>query len=229
MNDRPIWVIKVGGSLAKNGDMTEDLRAWLSVLAVTDRRRCSLVIVPGGGSYADSARHMGRSFSLSEEAGHDLAVRGMELYGFFLSHVDSRFSCASSLQGMACAWRQGRHVIWLPSAMLCCEESLCPLPRQWAYTSDSLALWLALWLGAERLFWVKARPPYHMGGYVWQLQDEGLLDKGVSFFRHRERGGLCCFCLTAQEHDKWHGMVMGGDDIGVPVLWEQQGAVMTSR
>jgi len=113
-------VVKIGGSLL---DTAENVLAELSASDIP------LLVVPGGGIFADSVR----AADLDDDAAHWQAISSMNRYGRYLSTfgfpVTETFSSPKS--GVS---------ILLPEKILRASD---PLPHSWDVTSDSLALWLA--------------------------------------------------------------------------------------
>ncbi|MCG8046554.1 MAG: hypothetical protein N0C89_17320 [Candidatus Thiodiazotropha endolucinida] len=71
-----MWVVKLGGSLFNSAD----LRDWLAVLA----KAGSLVIVPGGGPFADQVRLAQRLWQIDDSSAHLMALLAMEQFGRML-------------------------------------------------------------------------------------------------------------------------------------------------
>jgi aspartokinase-like uncharacterized kinase len=68
-----MWVVKLGGSLAGS----ERLREWLAALA----GQPGLVLVPGGGPFADAVRAAQGALRFDDATAHHLAMLAMEQYG----------------------------------------------------------------------------------------------------------------------------------------------------
>ena len=88
-------VLKVGGSLAL---YPEKLKALCTELSLSSKKH-RLIVVPGGGEFADVARSLDKRFSLSCSASHKMAILGMDQYGYLLSdlmpgsHTPNKFEC----------------------------------------------------------------------------------------------------------------------------------------
>jgi hypothetical protein len=80
---RPDWVIKVGGSL---GAAPTALRRLMETLGRAARRQ-RLVVVPGGGSFADEVRRADRRFGLGDSAAHWMAILAMDQYAHLLAEL----------------------------------------------------------------------------------------------------------------------------------------------
>lgn len=142
-----MWVVKLGGSLAHN----DALRGWLDVLGSYGAG--NVVIVPGGGPFADQVRDAQDRWQFSDRIAHRMALLAMEQYGLMLLGMRRDLVPVSSLNELRTAAESARVSVWLPAAMAIEESSL---PATWDLTSDSLAAWLARLIRAERLVLVKA-------------------------------------------------------------------------
>jgi len=129
-------VIKVGGSLAEDPDRLRALCAKLSEFA----KKYAIVVVPGGGGFADVVRDFDKRFTLSSVVYHRMAVLGMDQFGLLLSQVIPN-SCATYLLSDAKQLSEIRVVpIFLPSRLMFRED---PLENSWNVTSDSIAAYIA--------------------------------------------------------------------------------------
>lgn len=138
-------VVKIGGSLAGS----PDLRGWLDVL---EKFTQPLVIVPGGGAFADCVRSMQAAMGFDDETAHRMALVSMEQYGTALAALWPRLVAATTPTALRRALRMGRVPCWHPAAMAIAAA----LPKSWDLTSDSLAAWLAGKLKAEKLLLIKS-------------------------------------------------------------------------
>jgi len=141
---QPEWVIKVGGSL---GAQPASLRRLMRTL-VTVGRRHWLVVVPGGGSFADEVRRLDRRVHLGDSAAHWMAILAMDQYGYLLQ----RLAPGGTLVRRRAELAPGQLNVLAPSAWLLRAD---PLPHSWDVTSDSIAAWIARALRVQRLMLVK--------------------------------------------------------------------------
>ena len=139
-------VLKLGGSLAETGRLR-------TMLAIVRRARRPVVIVPGGGPFADAVRDLQRELGFSDEIAHDMALHAMHQMADAMRAIEPRLVAAETLVGMARAWRKRRVPVWLP-ARLCAGDRR--IPRDWSITSDGLAARLAERLGNADLIVVKS-------------------------------------------------------------------------
>lgn len=139
-------VLKLGGSLAESGR----LRTVLSLVA---RARRPVVVVPGGGAFADAVRETQSALGFSDETAHDMALLAMHQMADAMIALEPRLMAAETLIGIARAWHRRRIPVWLP-ASLCAGDRR--IPRDWSITSDGLAARLAERLGGVELVLVKS-------------------------------------------------------------------------
>jgi 5-(aminomethyl)-3-furanmethanol phosphate kinase len=164
-------VLKLGGSLASSGG----LPACLAALAAL---RGDVVVVPGGGVFADAVREAQPCFGFSDRAAHHMAILAMEQYALMLVDRLPRLKPCVSIEEMRRATASGHPAIWLPTTLALADPTI---PQSWDVTSDSLAAWLARRLGAERLVLVKAvAAPRPLD--VASLAARGLVDKAFPAF-----------------------------------------------
>jgi aspartokinase-like uncharacterized kinase len=136
-----LTVVKVGGGV---GDSA--LPALCTTLGELGERH-PLLVVPGGGGFADAVRDADRRFRLRAPTSHRMAILGMEQFGWLLSDlIPGALRCADLARVPA-----GRTAVLLPAAL-----PLDALPASWEVTSDSIAAWVAGQTGAGRLVLVKA-------------------------------------------------------------------------
>ena len=140
-------VIKVGGSLAEEPERLRDLCAKLSDFA----KKNAIVVVPGGGRFADAVRDYDKRFSLSGGIAHRMAILGMDQFGLLLSQIIPN-SCATYLLDDAKQLSEtGVVPIFLASRLMFKED---PLENSWNVTSDSIAAYVASRLQAAKVLLV---------------------------------------------------------------------------
>jgi aspartokinase-like uncharacterized kinase len=143
-------VVKVGGGLLAFPGHLDAVLAALADAASTSR----VLIVPGGGPFADAVRAVDRELTLSDDAAHWMAVIAMDQYAHLLVSRLRSAGLALDAAEIAAELDQGRLPVLAPSRWL---RDADPLPHSWDVTSDSIAAWVAGEVGARRLVLVK--PP----------------------------------------------------------------------
>jgi aspartokinase-like uncharacterized kinase len=150
-------VIKLGGGLLPHVEAFEAVLAAIGEAARTLR----LLIVPGGGPFADAVRDVHRQHRLSDSAAHWMAVLAMDQFAHLIA---SRMPASVIVPGereIADALAVNQVPVLAPSQWL---REANPLPHTWDVTSDSIAAWVAGQVGAPRLVLIK--PPGAAGPLV---------------------------------------------------------------
>jgi len=140
----PIIVVKIGGSLALH---PQKLRSLCAKLSETSKKH-RLIVVPGGGEFADTVRNLDKRFSLSPAVAHRMAILGMDQYGLMLSNLIPNSRLATTLNDLQKTMDSGRLTVFLPSASLVAEDAL---KNSWDVTSDSITVFIALKLHSARV------------------------------------------------------------------------------
>lgn len=143
-----LTVVKVGGGLSST---PEALRRVGGALAEAARQH-PIVVVPGGGPFAEQVRAFDRTHHLSADAAHWMAILAMDLYGAALADQTPGARLVEDRAGSLAALAAGAIPILQPSRWLRATDEL---PHSWDVTSDSLSAYLAMLLGAEALVLIK--------------------------------------------------------------------------
>ena len=184
-----MWVVKIGGSL----ETAPGLRALLEVLV--EYGRSKIIIVPGGGRFADKVRAEQKGMAMDDATAHRLAIQGMEHYAAVLCGINNRLYPVTDPETPVNAGDELSVPVWLPGKMLAGQPGI---PCNWQVTSDSLALWLADRIGAEALILVKSVA--NSTADVVRLAAAGYLD--AYFPRMLEQtsvGEIACVCINDRE------------------------------
>jgi aspartokinase-like uncharacterized kinase len=177
-------VVKLGGSLSD----AATLPGWLDALG---RLAGQVVLVPGGGPFADQVRAAQRRWGFDDRAAHRMALLAMEQYGVMLAALHPALRPARSGREIARLRRAGCVPVWLPCAMALGRPEIA---ESWDVTSDSLAAWLAARIGLRRLVLVKsAAVPEEAPAAA--LVERGLVDPVLpSLLR---AGRVAAWCIGA--------------------------------
>ncbi len=163
-------VVKLGGSTAGAAEMGD----WISALAGSN---LPLVIVPGGGPFADQVRQAQGHLGFSDRAAHAMAILAMDQFGHVILDREERLVSARSLDDVQCALQGGRNPVWLPSSATIPEPGI---PASWDVTSDSIAAWLAGRIGAEALLLIKQTAAIPEAADIDGLTAAGVIDAGLA-------------------------------------------------
>lgn len=161
----PPLIVKLGGSLAGSAE----LAAWIAAL---DRYTAPLLIVPGGGVFADTVRAAQKTLAFDDTAAHHMALVAMQQYGIALAALWPRLTGVATPAAIRRALRLHHVPCWNPVPM----ALAAPLPKSWDVTSDTLAAWLAGSLKAAQLLLIKSRDPQVSFETVADLAAVDLVD-----------------------------------------------------
>ncbi len=140
---RPV-VVKIGGGLLRADGLDGLRRACAEVTEIAARR--PVLVVPGGGPFADAVRAVDTQVGLSDGAAHALALRAMDQLGVLLAEL---------LPGAELLMRlvPPRALALLVTAPAFADRR--DVPESWAVTSDSLAVLAAAAIGADEAVLLK--------------------------------------------------------------------------
>jgi aspartokinase-like uncharacterized kinase len=189
-----LTVVKVGGGLSDGA-----LPALCATLGELGQRH-PLLVVPGGGGFADAVRDADRRFRLRPPTAHRMAILGMEQFGWLLSDlIPGAVRCADLPQA-----RPGRTSVLLPAGL-----PLEALPASWHVTSDSIAAWVAGRAGAGRLVLVK-----DVDGLFpdWPPRGEPLARLSVKELAALRAGGVDEYLPELLGDARFETWVIGGRD-----------------
>jgi 5-(aminomethyl)-3-furanmethanol phosphate kinase len=143
-----VTVIKIGGGLTWVPQALD--RVCRAVGQVS--REWPIVVVPGGGPFADGVREFDRRVGVSSDVAHWMAILAMDQYAHVLA---SRIPGAVLVDEPGCireALGPAGAVVLAPSRWM---RSADVLPHTWDVTSDSIAAFVAGALDARRLILIK--------------------------------------------------------------------------
>lgn len=141
-------VIKLGGGVLARADLLDRVLTAIGA-AARDRR---LLIVPGGGPFADAVRDVDARLRLSDDAAHWMAILAMDQYAHVIATRRTGTVLVTGPHEIEAALRNAQVPVLAPSRWL---QTVDPLPHLWDVTSDSIAAWVAGELHAARLVLIK--------------------------------------------------------------------------
>jgi aspartokinase-like uncharacterized kinase len=153
-------ILKLGGSLLANG---RELVQFLS--EYTERTACQMVIVPGGGPFAESVRELQEHLGISDDTAHWMAVLAMHQYGLFLADGAPETPVLDRLEDVSATGTS--LCILLPYHVLRANDAL---PHTWNVTSDTIAAFIAHKLGETT--------------FIKTTDVDGLLDENGAIIDH---------------------------------------------
>ena len=202
-------VVKVGGSLLSAGE-PRTLVAALASIARAHR----LVVVPGGGPFADAVREASARHALGDTASHWMAVLAMDQHAHLLAAMSADATLCMAPQDCAASCDAGRLAVFAPYSWL---RDADPLPHGWHVTSDSIAAWAAGRLGAPRLVLLKAKDGVRDGQEIRaeadavEAAEAGIVD---AFLPEVLPPGLECWILDGRRPERLAELLTAGTTSG---------------
>lgn len=141
-------VVKLGGSLEQSGTLLDCLQQ-IEKHYPND----AVVIVPGGGVFADQVRAAQIRWQFDDRAAHVMALLAMQQMALLINGLKSRFVIAESVAEIKAKVDAGQILLWSPDIQ---ELDNAGIMASWDITSDSLAAWLAGAVSASDLILVKS-------------------------------------------------------------------------
>ncbi len=188
-------VVKVGGSLLESGSLPSLLTA-LAELARTHR----LVVVPGGGPFADAVRGACSLHDPGASAAHWMAILAMDQHAHLLAGLQPAARLVTGPDEVARVLAEGLLPVLCPFRWL---RAVDPLPHGWHVTSDSIAAWVAARLSARRLALLKSLEgvPGTSGDVVAEAPLRAATLAGIvdEYFERALEPGVECWVLSGRE------------------------------
>ncbi len=162
-------VVKLGGSLSHTD-------ALINCLVSVERRYRgrAVVIVPGGGAFADQVRLAQQRWQFDDGTAHRMAILAMQQMALLFNGIKGDFAIAGSVADIRRQLQRQKTVIWSPDIA---ELDQAGIQASWDITSDSLAAWLAKTLSATELVLVKSAV-IDASLSLAQLAQQAIIDQG---------------------------------------------------
>jgi aspartokinase-like uncharacterized kinase len=141
-------VVKIGGALTQVPAELDRVCRAVSSAAAHHR----LLVVPGGGPFADAVRSVQVNLSLSNDAAHWMAILAMDQYALLLAERIDGSVLLDEPGAVAGTVIPGRAGIIAPFRWM---RHADVLPHGWEVTSDSIAAFIAGAMDAVRLVLIK--------------------------------------------------------------------------
>jgi 5-(aminomethyl)-3-furanmethanol phosphate kinase len=152
MNGSParqgLVAIKVGGGLTASPGALERVSQAVADLG----RKYSVLVLPGGGSFADAVRDFQRQEPLSAETAHWMALLAMDQYAHVLAERIPGAVLVEEPGEVVGALNQGSVAVLAPYRWMRAADVL---PHSWNATSDSVAAFVAGAFDARYLVLIK--------------------------------------------------------------------------
>lgn len=144
VSERSPLVVKIGGGLLRDMGLEGLRQACAFAEAVAAGR--PVLVVPGGGPFADAVRAVDDQVGLSDDVAHVLALRAMDQLGVILRGLLPAAKLVTELVAP-----RALGILDVAPAFADRPE----VPQSWAVTSDSLAVLAAAAIGADEAVLLK--------------------------------------------------------------------------
>ncbi|MDI1292859.1 MAG: uridylate kinase [Methylobacter sp.] len=141
-------VIKLGGSLSRS----DALINCLNVVEKNYHGR-AVVIVPGGGAFADQVRLAQQQWQFNDNTAHRMALLAMQQMALMFNGLKPNFAVVENIAAIKHPVNRNKTVIWSPDIS---ELDNAGIAASWDISSDSLAAWLGQTLSATELILIKS-------------------------------------------------------------------------
>ncbi|WP_061977675.1 MULTISPECIES: amino acid kinase [unclassified Aureimonas] len=170
---KSMLIVKFGGSSIAS----PDLHKWVQAIEKTTR---PLVVVPGGGPFANTVRQFQTRIGYDGEAAYRMALLAMEQFGHALVALGQKLVPARTLEAIESAQARGFVPVWMPYEMISSSEGV---EHNWNVTSDSVAAWLAARLPGSPLCLIK-QIDVPAGSSLQAISAAGVVDPSFVAFLH---------------------------------------------
>ena len=201
---RPI-VVKLGGSVVRSAELPR----WLDAIAAVPAQ---VIVVPGGGALADEVRACQEHLGFGDASAHRMALLAMDQLAWAVAGLRQGFEVGATEADLRAALDGGSVGVWAPYALI---AERTDIEGTWRLTSDSLALWLAARIGAQRCYLIKsiARQQTRMG--AMQLARDGIVD--AAFPSMLKDAGVQAFLLGRGDQEAFASGVADNAPCGAQI------------
>ena len=166
-------VIKLGGSLSRSDSLINCLNAVEKNYQGRD-----VVIVPGGGAFADQVRLAQQHWQFDDSTAHHMAILAMQQMALMFKGLKPDFTIVHTVEAVQESLNRQKTVIWSPDII---ELDNAGIRASWDITSDSLAAWLAKTVSATELILIKSAA-IDANLSLHQLAERHVVDKAFCGF-----------------------------------------------
>ncbi len=142
-------IVKIGGKILENKENLESTIAQFKHICENDIVQ-KIIIIPGGGTYANFVRKIDEKISIGDDLSHWMAIFAMNCNGIELSQKYNDIKFFDNLGELKKS--NERIAIFLPYDFINQRDEL---PHIWDVTSDSITLYIAHHLGLKDCFLIK--------------------------------------------------------------------------
>lgn len=142
-------IAKIGGKIFENDENLENTLNQFKTLLLKKKIE-NVIIIPGGGSYANFIRKLDLKLKIGDDLSHWMAIFAMNWNGIAISQKYPDIKCVNNIKKLKD--NKKSISIFLPFDFLYYTDDL---PHSWSVTSDSIALYIACILKLKNCFLIK--------------------------------------------------------------------------
>ena len=143
-------IAKIGGKIIENPQNLKNTLNQLKTLLLDKEIIENIIIIPGGGSYANFIRKLDAKLEIGDELSHWMAIFAMNCNGIMICQKYNEIRCISDISELK---KSNKTIsIFLPFDFLYQSDKL---PHNWSVTSDSIAIYIASILELNQCFLIK--------------------------------------------------------------------------
>ena len=143
-------IAKIGGKILENQDNLDHTLNQFRTLIYDKKVINKLILIPGGGSYANFVRILDKKLDIGDNLSHWMAIFAMNSNGGAISQAYREIKSIKEFEML----KEGKDPIsiFLPFDFLFQTDEL---PHSWAVSSDSITVYMARKLGLRECFLIK--------------------------------------------------------------------------
>jgi len=169
-------IVKIGGKILEDSESIESTISQLKGILHRNSLISKIIIIPGGGSYANFIRKIDIVLNIGDNLAHWMAILAMDYNGIELNKKFSdieKISDFEQLEKVLSEDNKNRIFIFGPFEYLYNND---PLPHSWEVTSDSITLYIASKLKLKECFLIKNIDGIFIKGQKEAIQEISIRD-----------------------------------------------------
>ena len=141
---------KIGGKIIENHENLRSTLNQFKSLLFEKKKVDNVILIPGGGSYANFVRKLDNKLNIGDNLSHWMAIFAMNCNGIAISERYKEINCISDINELK--KNKASISIFLPFDFLYKTNEL---PHSWSVTSDTIAIYIAYILKLNQCFLIK--------------------------------------------------------------------------
>ena len=144
-------IVKIGGKICENDSDLQSTMSQFNDLLFKHEILSKIVIIPGGGTYANLVRKIDYELDVGDNISHWMAIYAMNIQGTRLIEKFPEIEGITKLESTKES-KKKKIQVFLPLEYL---KETDELPHSWDVTSDSIIVYLASKLGLKECYLIK--------------------------------------------------------------------------